>query len=476
MGMDFTPKIEYQQDYSHSSKAEAPVLQNVAQSLPHSVISSPTRNIVQRDLYLNSILNRFDNPAAPLHVIDVQQFPFEQELQSQLERELAYQQKQALNRKMLNRKELFNEVQGLDPPNQRFPATTRTNPAELLTSALVPKFETRIKTGKNKRPENIRNFNPSKFYEPLLTPPVSWGSINPDTNEKLFQYTEYGELDPLSTFTAEQISEYIGNHPLHSDARGGYDPKISSLILRIQTVPADSASRYPNKASDKCRFSCCPDPRRTIRKGEFRIALDEQGFRHTKTDPFHNAGYVHLFCLEKWLDFPQICKHFNVQPDVRTLREGKNKMAITRDHETMEEICYDFIATSLPWAEFPPYGTRPENYYQRTLSYALTAEHLDKQPKHLQAVREGRGGNRIDLHQNNLDLYIAINRDIREGKSLKPKTKRGAPRQNRKRKARDDDTKSVNSESVLDPDILGEPTEPRPSKRLRRSPRHRRGS
>jgi hypothetical protein len=475
MDLDFTPKIEYHQDYSEPNKPNKPnppVLENGALALPRPVISMPTGISVHRDLYINSILNRFDNPATPLHIIDVQQFPFEEELQSQLERELARQQKLARDRETFTARGFSNDAQESNHSNQRCCAPTRPNPAGSPTRAPVPTSEAGMKIGKNKRPENIRNFNPAKFYKPLGTPPAAWGSINPATNEKLFQYTEYGELNPLSTFTAEQIAEYIGNHPLHY-ANGDYDGKNSSLILRIQTVPADSASRYPNKASDKCRFSCCPDPRRTIRKGEFRICLDEQGFRHAKTDPFHNAGYVHLFCLEKCLDFPQICKTFNVQPDVRVLREGKNKMAITRDHESMEEICEDFIRTSLPWAEF---GHRPQKYYQYTLSYALTMEHLDKQPKHIQAVRQGRGGNHIDLHQNNLDLYMAIGRGIREDKSGRPKISR-QPRQNRKRKERDEDTESVDPENVLNPNILDEDrdyTEPRLSKRPRRSLRHSR--
>jgi hypothetical protein len=103
-------------------------------------------------------------------------------------------------------------------------------------------------------------------------------------------------------------------------------------------------------------------------------------------------------------------------------------------------------------------------------------EHLDKQPQHIRAVRQGRGGNNIDLHKNNLDVYFAISRGIREGKSGRPKTSR-QPRQNRKRKERDEDTESVDLENVLDPNILDEDrdyTAPRLSKRARRSPRHSR--
>lgn len=356
----------------------------------------------QKAQYLNAILNHFSSPVTPLQVIDKVKYPFEQQLQSALEEELA--------------RERERELEARDEAALR-------NHSEITPPALSPgaKRMPGVKKALNKRPDNIRNFDPAQFYEPLQFRPSSWGSINLDTGDILFQYTEHGELNPLHAFTVDQIVEYIGQHPLHNP-RG---TKKSQLKLWIQTVPADSGRRYPDKLSDKCRFADCPDTYRTIRKGEFRVTFDEQPLkRDRETDPFHNAGYVHLYCLEKFVDFPQLCKQFNVVPDTRKFREGKNRMAITRDHESMAGIVREFIAHSEPWPQFTPkrpeevYGQRPEEYYIYTLSSALTQEHLNKQPKHLQKIREMREGNSIDIHKNNLDKRVQNAKQLKENKRL----------------------------------------------------------
>jgi hypothetical protein len=388
--------------------------------------------------YLNSILSHFSNPLIPLHVIDRVNFPFEQKLRLALEEKLKHEKQQELVATLQN--------------GMAYPAPAQS-PA--------PSRIARVNKAGNKRPENIKNFDPADFYEPLQNPPASWGSINPDTGDKLFQYSEHGELNPLHNFTVDQIVEYISKHPLHNH-RG---TKKSGLKLWVQTVPADSGRRYPDKLSDKCRFAACPDPFRTIRKGEFRVCFDEQSTKR-KTDPFHNAGYVHLFCMEKFLDFPQVCKEFNVLPDTRVFREGKNRMAITRDHESMAGIVRDFIGYSKPWQQFTPvrpeevYGQRPAEYYQYTLSSALTREHLEKQPKHLQKIREMREGNSIDIHKNNLDKRISHAKRLKENKRLGLVTPK--PRA-QKRKSEVDN----GEENVLDKNVLG--LSPRPNRQRKES-------
>ncbi|KAH7360756.1 hypothetical protein BKA65DRAFT_493915 [Rhexocercosporidium sp. MPI-PUGE-AT-0058] len=236
------------------------------------------------------------------------------------------------------------------------------------------------------------------------------------------------------------MSDYIGSH---------------RATLWIQTVPADSGRRYPSKTSDKCRFSCCPDSNRTIRKGDFRVAFDEHP-SNTFKDPFHNAAYTHLFCLEKYLDFPQICKNFDVRPDTRTLKEGKNKMAITRDHKSMEDIVNDFVRDSVEWKYFDG-GCRPDDYYEYTLCSKLTKEHLAKQPKHLQTIREQRGGNTIDIHQNNLDVYVA-NQDLKKARVQKRPApvseKREKKGRKRRMKMKGGSRGEETDESGLDDDIL----------------------
>ncbi|PMD24002.1 hypothetical protein NA56DRAFT_544837, partial [Hyaloscypha hepaticicola] len=352
----------------------------------------------QQGIYHNAILNSFTSPVVPLRVIDEVQYPFEQRLQLALEIELEREKSRGLAAGLRN---------AVDVPAQASSSAERQ---------FVP-----LKKPGNRRPDNIKNFNAAEFYHPLRSRPESWGSINPETGEQLFQYTENGELNPLHTFTVEQIIEYIGQHPLNyrpdpkKPGKMVRDSKNSGLKLWVQCVPADSGRRYPDKLSDKCRFANCPDPHRTIRKGDFRIAFDEQPHAGRKTDPFHNAGYVHLYCMEKFLDFPQLCKSYNVLPDTREFREGKNRMAITRDHQSMAGIVKEFIAITPPWSQFGN-GQRPKEYYCHTLCSALTDEHLSTQPGRVQWTRDERGGNSIDVHKNNLDLWLSNSKILKENK------------------------------------------------------------
>ncbi|KAE8451208.1 hypothetical protein EG329_004372 [Mollisiaceae sp. DMI_Dod_QoI] len=458
--------IEAQQEINiHSNPTYlAPVANNWGlTALPTIITTEVPSGQGPVGMYRNCILNAFTDPSTPLKVIDNVKYPFENELQVALERELQRQQD------VLNFQSGYLEV--VNDRNKReqqdmlmqedlqaylsslAPTTPTPTPAPMEQD---DEFE--AKKHGNKRPLNIQNFDPSKFYEPLPSKPNAWGTINPKTDEPLFQYTAFGDLNPLLTYTASQFSEYIASHPLN---RISTTTKQSGLTLWIQTVPADSGRRYPNRASEKCRFAECPDSHRTIRKGDFRVAFDEQFSQSKTTDPFHNAGYVHLFCLEKYLDFPQLCKDFNVRPDIRILREGKNKMAITRDHPSMENIVRKFIVKSEPWNKFGT-GLRPTDYYAHTLNYLLTKEHLDRQPKHLQRIREKRGGNSIDLHMNNLDEYVDNQRARKE--ETGKKRRREEKREKRKRVDNNEE-----SDDVLDEDVLQRGfTRPRASKRSRR--------
>jgi hypothetical protein len=282
------------------------------------------------------------------------------------------------------------------PPNRK-----RLNDDYIL---LPPSKRKRGNGTTYKRRANIENMDPSQFYEKLLEIPRSW-KPHPDSTVT-FQYNEYGNLCTDDRFSANQILEYIYYHPLHKQENGG-------LTLWVQTVPADASKRYPDKNSDKCRFADCPIQGGSIRKGFFRVAFDEHFRSGRMVDPYHCAGFVHLFCLEKFCDFVQICQHFKVQPDQRQFAEGTNKMAITRDHREMAEVVRAFMRTTQkpdPWE------------YEQSLNFKLTSKHIELQPKTRQITRAERGGNHIELHKGDLDRFVA-------GEILK--------KGQRKRKARD---------------------------------------
>ncbi|PVH86966.1 hypothetical protein DL98DRAFT_288529 [Cadophora sp. DSE1049] len=400
---------------------------------------SRTASQTPEGTYLNPILNHFTCPSTPLHVIDNYKYPFEDELQRALEAELHRQNEIAKKQSLADyyQAELKRRRESNEVLEAKFAQVAQGLPVPVTPSPTPIGDGT--KTPRNKRPINISNTDPKKWYRPLPMRPDSWGSINPDTQDRTFNYTVQGELNPRDRFSVQQMSEYISSH---------------RATLWIQTVPADSGRRYPTKTSDKCRFINCPDPNHTIRKGDFRVAFDEHPTNMQK-DPFHNAAYTHLFCLEKFLDFPQICKTFDVRPDTRVLKEGKNKMAITRDHKSMEAIVLDFMENSIEWRYFEG-GVRPVDYYEHTLCSMLTKEHLAKQSKHIQTVREQRGGNTIDIHQNNLDVYVA-NQQIRKRQADDMNLASGSvkgEKRGRKRASKDKSAKPESDESGLDDDIL----------------------
>jgi len=357
--------------------------------------------------YRNELLRQFPSPTLPLRIIDESAYPLASPVVRALQQGLAYRQEQDLNQAidLAVQDEYEASIQVAAATPSVAPKKSFVRPARVPGKQWIKPNS--VTLGKNKRSGNIKSFDPSRFYLPLATRPEPWGTPT-SYGEIPFQYTAEGELVPSTKLTSAQMTEYIATHPLHSIS-GTYSTPNSGLILWVQIVPADSAARYPSQQSDKCRFADCPIPGGTIHKGHYRVAFDEQSFKGLSVDPFHNAGYVHLFCLEKAFNFPQICKDYNVRPEVRVLPEGKNKMAITRDHESMGKIVKRYIRDSEGWSEENEYA------YEKTLCYALTKEHLELEPKGRQATREQRGGNSIDKHLNNLDVYMIGEKAAKEG-------------------------------------------------------------
>ncbi|GME32103.1 hypothetical protein GTA08_BOTSDO08184 [Neofusicoccum parvum] len=188
-----------------------------------------------------------------------------------------------------------------------------------------PKFDPkhpwhRINTttrGVTKRSGKINQYEAEKMYKQGLKNPFgTWRSPN-----YKFEYYEHGELAKLE-YTAEEIKDFIYHHPVNSD---------SKLRMWIQKTPADSGRRYATPTLAKCRFSGCPSRTAglngTIWSGHMRVALDERSFKYQeKADPFYMAGYFHLYCVEKFLDLPEICTLPNVEvlADMRQLANEPN--------------------------------------------------------------------------------------------------------------------------------------------------------
>jgi hypothetical protein len=194
------------------------------------------------------------------------------------------------------------------------------------------------------RAKRINQFKPEEVYGKHASPFSNWSS----SNGHVFKYTEDGELEKPD-FKASAIKDFIYEHPKMQDAK---------LTLWIQRCPADSARRYPTAGSSKCRFRSCPAHRLgyhgTIVHGHYRVAFDEK-WRTNKdeADPMVCAGYVHLYCLERFLNFPDICslKHVSVRVDERELsKEPKGRWAASLMY--MDAIVAEDFLKSIKNGEF----------------------------------------------------------------------------------------------------------------------------
>lgn len=158
-----------------------------------------------------------------------------------------------------------------------------------------------------KRPKKVSNSRPYG-YEPLDIAPAGWD---------IFEYNSFGELNPGQIYSAQELIRYLYSNPQHHTGET-YNPKVDGLTLWIQRTPPDLALEHGHPEAGLCRFGAC-EHNNVIKAGDVRVAFDELTKFNPNLNPQHNAGYVHLSCLEKNLNFPMLCKDLDVKPEGRVL-------------------------------------------------------------------------------------------------------------------------------------------------------------
>lgn len=125
---------------------------------------------------------------------------------------------------------------------------------------------------------------------------------HPVTNRVLSAYSGV-ELKPDFKFYGHQFDEYI----FHAVR------KARLFMFRVEKQAALTGHRYPRGLqSTKCRFARCPI-NGTIRPGQYRVCISEfLDPRNEILDPYHNAGYVHLYCLEEFCNLPSLLVETNI--------------------------------------------------------------------------------------------------------------------------------------------------------------------
>lgn len=404
--------------------------------IPSSVPNSGTQTP-----YQNEILNAFANPAIPLRVLDKFFNPFSNELVATLNRELTSHALGYINNRLedvqrtryeLGSRQRERSTSGFYCSPER--RQSQRGPGQSMLDVYLPTESRDIERGRtpaiseqsrsgtttpgrrtpNHRRTNIKQVYANKHhvYKPLPYPPPHWVAEPPGRPSTRFEYTEYGELLPQRRFDEQELTDFIQYHPGHQWVPPDQAQEKSSLIIRIQNTPADSKLRYPDRDySSRCRFLNCPTKGGTIRTGEFRVCFDEQpGARFgLLTDPFHNAGYAHLYCMEKNFNFHKLCYDFRVEPDIRRLPEGGvNRMAINRDHQSMLQVIEEYTSRD-PQTIRDAVHLDDDGWFKTTLTYALTLHHRQYLPKHAKLARNERKGFSINAHMGNLKKRAEFN-------------------------------------------------------------------
>ncbi|KAK4448631.1 hypothetical protein QBC34DRAFT_426376 [Podospora aff. communis PSN243] len=289
---------------------------------------------------------------------------------------------------------------------------------------------TKKKISNNRKLKNDLTNRPERFYQ-KLDKIEAWGPKLTEGGNPIFEYwKESPELWSERTYTRDQLLQFFTG-ATREPRRAG------KLTIWIQNTPAQSNERYVSPASGKCRWVGCPARPRTILKGFWRVAFDENSKLTTKgiADPFHNAGYMHLYCFEEIFDlgflvhWSDLIWGFQVRPDVRALpRESENRMALTRDHRELLEV-YEHWKTDQAKRVFPKAkkveATQQEGKSWRVLKSArereekdylwrrLTDAHLALEASGRAATRNRRGGANIGVHRGDLRKYLGLRGEMK---------------------------------------------------------------
>lgn len=273
-------------------------------------------------------------------------------------------------------------------------------------------------------------------YSPLVAP-------NPFD---VFEYSKDGELEPSGAYSPEEVHRYLWQNPVHD---GVPDLKSSPFTLRIARCPSGSSDRFPTTTSFKCKFESCPMDSGTINQGHVFVLFDEYHVTQPNHDPFINAGYVHLYCLERFCDFPNICAKFDVCPDRRTFSKeagSRNKFSLaTRAEEKAVEDFVKMCSDGQVPLDYPKL-VQQNRAYEGTLCHKLALIKLANMPQnhHIQFQRResiaNYKGATLPYHKGDLEKEAERRFVTRQHKNQNQRTIK--PRQERIFRNEGDESKS----------------------------------
>ncbi|KAF2749925.1 hypothetical protein M011DRAFT_465580 [Sporormia fimetaria CBS 119925] len=243
-----------------------------------------------------------------------------------------------------------------------------------------------------------------------------------------FDYTEKWEFKKVK-YSAEELNAFIFEYPYNKKTH-------AKLKLWLQKTPTDSAFRYNSPFHSKCRFKHCPSQlyeQGRILHGHYRIAFDERWHANgMNVDPYHVAGFVHLYCMERFLDFEEVCKLGIVEVDTRSMpNEPKMRFAATLHGQAELPIAQEFIEACKNddlrnVTEFRNYPVHEqfrrgqEKPHKDTLTYHMHMVKLLARPpsqiKELGVDRVLKPSN-VLVHKGNLEVHYLPKRQTKAKKS-----------------------------------------------------------
>lgn len=214
---------------------------------------------------------------------------------------------------------------------------------ELLLGDLVPRKGRRRKRYEDEDQvddealpmQTPRSMNPQDYYGAPQRKPEPWGWVRADTGECMFTYNELGEFEYGKVFSRTELDAYLYAQPPQRSSSSKHAQNAwverqilpgekrvrgkcrHGLTLWIGWAPAQLNDRFPSPESHKCRFKGCPARDGKFRGGQPRVTFDERMNVDGSRDPYHVAGYMHLFCLEQQFDILKLIADLDLRLDTR---------------------------------------------------------------------------------------------------------------------------------------------------------------
>ena len=158
-------------------------------------------------------------------------------------------------------------------------------------------------------------------------------------------------------------------------------------------------------------------PNNTINQGHIAISISEDGDDEDdgQRDPFLVAGWVHLWCAERFLDFVRVGRELRMEVDTREMpweRRGRNPFMLASPEE--ERCVSQFIRTCRSSAGgtppgYPPFNA-PNRPHEGTLTHRLACIKLKREPSGVSKQRDlrekvaGYRGSTLDVHMGDLEV------------------------------------------------------------------------